>query len=248
MGIIPAAFPGGAGWRAAGTHKTCVDTDELVRNYPVYIAGYRLEVRRCRHASGANSAGPNPHRTHAAELARQTVQLQVREFCRRVSGHGPARETAALDEFKARSCSSVPPQQACTTCAPPDGAHAPRRGGAGDPIDNSKHGDSLRFPEGRHLYLLITLAIIWATAWAFIAKTGAATSDKLFGLSQVILIGSRLASINFSNIYITWRAVLLRHRLLTLARLYATATGKALEQNMVRAATARAGDCRPRCC
>ena len=31
-------------------------------------------------------------------------------------------------------------------------------------IDNFKHGDALRYPEGRVWYLLITLAIVWLSA------------------------------------------------------------------------------------
>jgi hypothetical protein len=107
-------------------------------------------------------------------------------------------------------------------------------------IDNYKHGDSLRFPEGRIWYLLITLAIIWLTAWAFYREDGRGNTDKLFGLSQIILIAFSYASINFSNTYINLAGpVMLGIAYFTLARLYATATGKALEQNMVRHAAAR---------
>lgn len=110
-------------------------------------------------------------------------------------------------------------------------------------IDNFKHGDALRFPEGRVWYLLITLAIVWLTALAFYRDAGRDKIDRLFGLSQIILIGITYASINLTNVYINLTGpVTVGLAFFTLARLYAMATGKALEQNMVRAAAAKRGE------
>lgn len=110
-------------------------------------------------------------------------------------------------------------------------------------IDNFKHDDALRFPEGRVWYLLISLAIVWATAWGFYRDTGRDKIDRLFGLSQIILIGITYASINLTNTYINLTGpVTIGLGYFMLARLYASATGRALEQNMVRAAARRSGD------
>ena len=110
-------------------------------------------------------------------------------------------------------------------------------------IDNFKHGDALRFPEGRVWYLLISLAIVWATAWGFYRDTGRDKIDRLFGLSQIILIGITYASINLTNTYINLTGpVTIGLAYFMLARLYASATGRSLEQNMVRAAARHSGD------
>ncbi|MFZ3018829.1 MAG: CHASE2 domain-containing protein, partial [Gallionella sp.] len=110
-------------------------------------------------------------------------------------------------------------------------------------IDNFKHGDSLRYPEGRVWYLLITLTIVWLTAWGFYRNAGRDKIDRLFGLSQIILIAITYASINLTTVYINLTGpVTVGLAFFTIARLYAMATGKALEQNMVRAATARSGE------
>ncbi|MEO8331869.1 MAG: CHASE2 domain-containing protein [Gallionella sp.] len=109
--------------------------------------------------------------------------------------------------------------------------------------DNFKHGDSLRFPEGRVWYLLITLIIVWLTAWGFYRDAGRDKIDRVFGLSQLILIVISYASINFTNTYINLTGpVTVGLAFFTLARLYAMATGNALQQNMVRVASARSGE------
>jgi CHASE2 domain-containing sensor protein len=110
-------------------------------------------------------------------------------------------------------------------------------------IDNFKHGDALRYPEGRMWYLLITLAIVWLTAWGFYRNAGRDKIDRLFGLSQVILIGITYASINLTTVYINLTGpVTVGLAFFTIARLYAMATGKALEPDMVRTAAARSGE------
>jgi len=112
-------------------------------------------------------------------------------------------------------------------------------------IDNAKHGDSLRFPEGRVWNFLVTLTIVWLTAWAFYRDAGRDKIDRLFGLSQFILIGLSYASINFTNTYINLTGpVMVGLIYFSFARIYAGATGKALEQTMVRVAADRAGDLR----
>lgn len=110
-------------------------------------------------------------------------------------------------------------------------------------IDNFKHGDALRYPEGRVFYLLVTLLIIWLTAWGFYRNAGRDKIDRLFGLSQVILIVITYASINLTTTYINLTGpVTVGLAFFTIARLYAMATGKALEPDMVRTAAARSGE------
>jgi hypothetical protein len=106
-----------------------------------------------------------------------------------------------------------------------------------------KHGDCLRFPEARIAYLLLTLVLVWVTAWAFYLNLGRDKIDRLFGLSQFLLVGISYASINLSNTYINLTGpVAVAIAFFTIARIYATGTYKALEQNMVRASAEQAGD------
>lgn len=112
-------------------------------------------------------------------------------------------------------------------------------------IDNMKHEDYLRFPEARVAYLLLTLLLVWVSAWAFYRNIGRDKVDRLFGLSQFLLIAISYASINFSTTYINLTGpVALAVAYFTLARIYASGTYKALEQNMVRVSAERGGELR----
>jgi hypothetical protein len=217
----------------------------VVRNYPVYIAGYGWKLPSLPARIGREFGWPEP----STELMLlnwrgKPFSYKYVSFADVYLDMGSKQKQRALDEFKGKivligsTAAGLYDLRATPMARMHPGVEV-----LATAIDNSKHGDSLRFPEGRIWYLLITLAIIWATAWAFYREDGRGNIDKLFGLSQVILIAFSFASINFSNIYINLAGpVLLGIAYFTLARLYATATGKALEQNMVRAAAARAGD------
>ena len=107
-------------------------------------------------------------------------------------------------------------------------------------LDNLKRGDYLRYPKGRALYPLLTLAIVWATAWAFYRSAGREKIDRLFGASQFILIGVSYASINLSNTYVDLTGpVTIGLAYFTVARVYAAATQGALERSTFRASAER---------
>ncbi|MEY4760152.1 MAG: hypothetical protein RLZZ200_8 [Pseudomonadota bacterium] len=109
-------------------------------------------------------------------------------------------------------------------------------------IDNLKQGDYLRSPRGDLLYPLLTLLIVWATAWSFYRDVGRARIDRLFGASQFILIGISYASINFTTTYINLSGpVTVGIGYFTLARIYALATAHAMERDPVRNAAELAG-------
>jgi len=110
-------------------------------------------------------------------------------------------------------------------------------------IDNFKHGDYLRFPEARAAYLLLTLVIVWVTAWWFYRNAGRSKIGRPFGVAQIVLIGISYASINLTNTYINLTGpVTVGLAFFVMARLFAMVTGKALEQDMVRAASVHSGE------
>ena len=109
-------------------------------------------------------------------------------------------------------------------------------------IDNLKHEDYLRYPEGRVLYPVLSLLIVWGTAWAFYRNAGRGKIDRLFGASQFILLGISFASINLTSTYVNLTGpVTVGLAYFTLARVYAAATSGLLETNVVRASVERSG-------
>jgi hypothetical protein len=109
-------------------------------------------------------------------------------------------------------------------------------------IDNLKRGDYLRYPKGRALYPLLTLAIVGVTAWAFYRSAGRDKIDRLFGASQFILVGVSYASINLTNTYVDLTGpVTVGLAYFTIARIYAGATSRALEQSAFRTSRERSG-------
>jgi adenylate cyclase len=110
-------------------------------------------------------------------------------------------------------------------------------------IDNLTHGDYLRYPEGRILYPLLSLLIVWATAWAFYRNPERGEIDRLFGTSQFILLGVSYASINFTTTYINLTGPFtIGLAYFTMARIYDTATRRALETSALRASVERDGE------
>lgn len=109
-------------------------------------------------------------------------------------------------------------------------------------IDNFKHVDYLRFPDKRVFYLIVTLLVIWTTAWGFYRDAGRDKIDRMFGASQFILLGVSYGSINLSNTYINLTGpVTLGLAYFTVARLYAFATASVLEKSTLRASLDSSG-------
>lgn len=101
-------------------------------------------------------------------------------------------------------------------------------------IDNLRQGDWLRVPEARFLYLLVTLAILWATAWAFYRHGASSKLDRAYGLSQFLLIAIAYAAINLFNLYINLTGpVMFGFAYYSVARYYAFATARALDRSVV---------------
>jgi CHASE2 domain-containing sensor protein len=112
-------------------------------------------------------------------------------------------------------------------------------------IDNLRRGDWLRVPQARLSYLLVTLAILWATAWAFYRHGASSKLDRFYGLSQFLLIGIAYAAINLANLYINLTGpVMFGFLYYSLARYYAFATARALDDSVVARQQVRAEEAR----
>jgi CHASE2 domain-containing sensor protein len=110
-------------------------------------------------------------------------------------------------------------------------------------IDNLKRGDYLHNPEGRIFYPSLTLLMVWIVAVAFYRDVGRSQIDNVVGISEFLLLSVSYASINFTTTYINLTgpfAIGLAH--FAVARLYASATSRALETGVLRASMEQQGD------
>jgi CHASE2 domain-containing sensor protein len=245
MGIILPHFQAAIDSGRVGTHNVSLDSDGVVRNYPVYIAGYGWKIPSLPARMGREYGWPEPSTEYMLLNWRgKPFSYKYVSFSDVYTDMGSKEKKRPQDEFKGKivligsTAAGLYDLRATPMARMHPGVEV-----LATAIDNNKNGDSLRFPEGRIWYLLITLAIIWGTAWMFYREDGRGNIDKLFGLSQVIMIGFSFASINFTNTYINLAGpVLLGIAYFSLARLYATTTDKALEHSMVRVAATRQGD------
>jgi CHASE2 domain-containing sensor protein len=101
-------------------------------------------------------------------------------------------------------------------------------------IDNIKHGDFIRVPPSRWPYLLVALVVLWATALGFYRSVEPELFARVFGLSQIGLLVISYLSINFSNFFFNLTGpVFLGFVYFSICKVYAVATARALERNVV---------------
>lgn len=101
-------------------------------------------------------------------------------------------------------------------------------------IDNLKHDDFIRVPNSRWPVLLAALIVLWGTAFAFYKDVEPDRFAKVFGFSQIGLLAVSYLTINLTNFYFNLAGpVFIAFVYFSIAKLYAFATAKALERNVV---------------
>lgn len=101
-------------------------------------------------------------------------------------------------------------------------------------IDNVKHQDFIRVPNSRWPLLLAALIVLWGTAYAFYKDVEPDRFAKIFGFSQIGLLAISYLTINLTNFYFNLAGpVFIAFVYFSVAKLYALATAKALERNVV---------------
>ena len=228
-----------------GLHNITPDADGIVRQYPVYRDDYGWKIPSLPLRIAQQLKFPQP------EAQRVLLNWRGRPFTYRSVSFSDVfadltskNKQRPPDEFTGKIViiGSTAPSLFDVKPTPLSRMH-PGVEILATAIDNFKHDDYLRFPDARIAYLLLTLAIVWATAWGFYRNIGQDKFDRLFGASQFILLTISYASINFTTTYINLTGpVTLGLAYFTLARLYAFATGKALETSTVRTSQEHGGE------
>jgi adenylate cyclase len=228
-----------------GLHNIYPDADNVAREYLVYRDdyGWRLPSLPARIARELGWGEPSAQRVLLNWRGKPFTYRYV-SFSDVFTDLTSREKKRPQDEFRDKIIiiGSTAPSLFDIKATPLDKMH-PGVEILATAIDNFKHGDALRYPEARFPYLLLTLTIVWLTAWSFYRDTGRDKIDRAFGLSQFVLVGISYASINLTTTYINLTGpVTVGVAFFTLARLYATTTRRALERSMVRTAAARSGE------
>lgn len=98
-------------------------------------------------------------------------------------------------------------------------------------IDNVKHNDYLHVWRGKTPYILISLLLIWLTAFAFYRNVDRDRVTAIFSGSQLGLLALSYLAINFTNTYlditgpITWAIMYF-----SVAKIYALANDRAMQR------------------
>ncbi len=227
-----------------GIHNIYADIDGIARQYPVYLDdyGWKIPSLPLRIAQQLGYSQPDAKQVllnwRGPPFTYQSVSFS--DVYRDLSSKLKQRKS---DEFtdKIVIIGSTAPSLFDIKPTPLSRTH-PGVEILATAIDNFKHNDFLRFPEVKITYLLLTLAMIWATAWGFYRNTGRDKIDRLFGASQFILLGISYASINLTNTYINLTGpVMLGLAYFSIARLYDLFTSRALRNDTVRRAQSHQG-------
>ncbi|WP_158228972.1 CHASE2 domain-containing protein [Chitinimonas sp. BJB300] len=233
-GILP-YFPAGLASGRLGFNSTVPDPDGIIRQYGVYEdhGGVRLPSLPAR---VLYDSGKLPTRLPSSMLLNWRGKpfnyryISFADVYRDSLSEYPARPR---DEFRNKIIiigSTAP--SLFDIKASPVAEQFPGVEVVATAIDNLKHDDYLRVPALRWLYLLLALVLVWATAWSFYRHAAPEKLARWFGLSQIFLLMLSYASINLSNYYINLLGpVSFSIAYFTLAKLYAFATRRALEDS-----------------
>lgn len=244
IAVVLPHFPAALKSGRLGLHNIYPDADGVVRQYIVYRDDYGWKLPSLPASLARDFGWPEPAAQHILLNWRgPPFSYQYTSFHDVFTDMGNKKKKRPQDEFKNKIViiGSTAPSLFDIKPTPMSQMH-PGVEILATAIDNLKHDDYLRFPDASVAYLLLTLCIIWATAWAFYRNFGRNKIGVLFGASQFVLIGISYASINFTNTYINITGpVTIGLVFFTIARLYSAATNKMLERSMVRASLEQEG-------
>ncbi len=219
-----------------GTHNVYPDSDGVVRRYPVYIdaQGWKIPALPLVVAQAAGKGGDAPE-TLLLNWRGKPFTYHYVSFSDVYLDMQKEKPSRAANEFAGKTLiiGSTAAGLLDVRGTPLD-RQFPGVEILATAIDNMEHGDWLRAPEARLFYLGLVLLIIWGTAYAF-WKHGASTRlDKVYGFSQLILLGFSYATVNAGNVYINLSGpVFLGALYFSVARIYAFATARALDSSLV---------------
>jgi CHASE2 domain-containing sensor protein len=236
IAVVLPYFKAALGGGRLGTFNVDPDADGTVRRYPVWLDayGWRLPSLPARVAQELGHATPE----------RQSVLLNWRgkPFSYRYASFSDVyfdmlskQKQRAQDEFRDKVVLIGSTAAGLADIKPTSMARQfPGVEILATAIDNLRRDDHIRVPVSRWPYLLVALAILWGTGFAFYRNVEPDLFARVFGLSQIGLLVLSYLSINFTNFFFNLTGpVFLGFVYFSIAKVYALATARALERNVV---------------
>ncbi|MES2918713.1 MAG: CHASE2 domain-containing protein [Pseudomonadota bacterium] len=227
-----------------GTHNVYPDSDGVVRSYPVRLAAAGWEIPSLPYAvAQAEGKGAQAPDALLLNWRGKPFTYTYVSFSDVYLDALKEKPTRPADEFKGKTLiiGSTAAGLLDVRGTPLDRSF-PGVEILATAIDNLRHGDWLRAPEARLFYLGLALLIIWGTAFAFWRHGASNKLDKFYGLSQFALLGFSYATVNVGNFYINLTGpVFIGALYFSVARIYAFATARALDNSLVARTEAAGG-------
>ncbi|HEX5338721.1 MAG TPA: CHASE2 domain-containing protein, partial [Gallionella sp.] len=164
-----------------GLHNIYPDADGIARQYPVYRDDYGWKIPSLPLRVAQQLKFPQPEAQRVLLNWRgQPFTYKSVSFSDVYADMSSKNKRRPQDEFTGKIViiGSTAPSLFDIKATPLSRMH-PGVEILATAIDNFKHNDFLRFPDARIAYLLLTLAVIWATAWGFYRDTGRDKIDRL---------------------------------------------------------------------
>lgn len=215
-----------------GTHNIYPDPDGIVREYQLYRDNYGWRVPSLPLVVGQAIGGKIPEQDNLLlnwrggpftyryvsfsdvyrDMTAKTPKRSKGEFTGKIVIIGST--APSLFDLKATAMAKTHPGVEILATA----------------IDNLKRGDHLRFWRGALPYVLMSLLLIWLTSAAFYRNIERDKFDRLFGMSQLVLLAVSYIGVSFANTYIDLSApVTLAVAYFSIAKIYALATDRAMQ-------------------
>ena len=232
MPFLPAALAGGR----LGTINVEPDPDGTVRQYPVWLDayGWQLPSLPMRIAQAQDWNIP-PRQNILLNWRGKPFSYTYVSFSDVYTDMLSKQKTRPQDEFKDKIVLIGTTATGLGDIKPTSmSKEFPGVEILATAIDNLEHNDFLRVPTSRWPYLLIALLVVWGTALGFYRSVEPDLFARVFGLSQIGLLVISYLSINLSNTFFNLTGpVFLGFIYFSICKVYAVATARALERNVV---------------